>query len=203
MKKQLVIYSFLLFIIWGCGNNSLSIRDYIIYYANDKAFEAKTVLDSVEIKARVMPKEYIALLNLGPQVFDMTSKSIDSNISLTEDFSYVFLELKNIYSPVDMLCWGCSDSISLESRINYLSDSFHKSISLVSNGDTISCSISQLERTYQLTDKTKIVLGFDYSFKKLKQPLFFIIKKTNRIDHQFHCIEFSKFEKNKIKILSL
>ncbi|MES2726828.1 MAG: hypothetical protein V4643_06975 [Bacteroidota bacterium] len=203
MKIKFVLWGIVMLTFFSCNRGKLGVKEYLNYYSTDKSFEASQVSDSLELTARILSKEFMGLVTAGSQVVDMPGKEIDSLIALTEDFSYVFLDLKNKYFPSDMLCWGCADSISLEARINYLSENFNQSLCIVSGKDTIPCAITQLERTFKLNDKTRILLGFDCRFNELKAPLSLIIKPTNRIDHQQHLLEFTEFDNKKVKILSL
>lgn len=203
MKIKFVLWGIVMLPFLSCNRGKLGLKEYLNYYANDKSFEASLVSDSLELTARILPKEFMGLVTIGSQVVDMPGKEIDSILTQTEDFSYIFLDLKNKYTPSDMLCWGCADSISLESRINYLSESFYQSLCIVSGKDTIPCAITQLERTFKLNDKTRILLGFDCRFNELKTPLSLIVKQTNRIDHQQHRLEFAAFDNKKVKTLSL
>jgi hypothetical protein len=202
MKKEYTFFLYV-FLLFGCGREQLGIKEYLKHYSVDKSFEASINADSMELIARIVPKEFMGLVNIGPEVVNMPNKEIDSVLTLTEDFSYVFFDFRNTYVASDALCWGCADSISLESRINYLSDNFYKSVLLVSGKDSIECKITQLERTFKLSDKTRVLLGFDYNFYELKSPLTLVIKNTNRLDHKFHQLLFKEFDKEKIKTLNL
>lgn len=191
------------FTFLSCGGERLGTKEFLKYYSTEKSFESIIEVDSFELKVRLIPKEFMSLVAIGENVVDMPSSYIDSIIDLTENYTYVFLDFKNIYANADALNWGCGDSISLETRINYLNQDFQKSLQLVSGSDTVKCVVTQLERTFKLTDKTRILLGFDYNFNKLKSPLVFILKETNKLSHQQNLLSFKEFDKQKIKKLNL
>jgi hypothetical protein len=203
MNKYLPFVFLVLLVMQGCNRNELNISDYMNYYSKEKSFEAKLNVDSCELQARVVPKEFISIAEIGSSAVNLPASYLDSVIEMTENFTYVFFDYKNKFALVDALMWNCGDSIDIDSRINYLNQDFQKSVFLVSGQDTINCAITQLERTYKLTDRTRILLGFSYDFNNLRSPLKLILNRYNQLTFKSETLDFFQFDKTRIKKLSL
>lgn len=196
MQKYLSIFPLLLLLLFlGACKKSLPPAQYVQWVNGEKnGLLIKQATDAYEVTLQYRPAEYMALMETRDRVTEKGFASVLSNYSNAAYFALKIKKLNGIGDPLQSQEKGKAEYYS---RLRYFSEEIKNDVYLLSEGDTLKCQLSHLERTYKLTPYTNMLLAFDLEEKpkeKNKKLVFIYDDKALGLGKQTFEIEKSALE---------
>ncbi len=177
--------------------DELDLPAYVQYFnKKDNGLYADVQQDSLLFSVAIKSREYMALMNIGPDALQMPLEEIKKEVENTEDFTYIFFKIRNDGRIVKQ------DSITVLEQINYFQSGILSDASLMSGSALITPVISTYVPSNNLTNEHTIILGFPIAFSKVAKNPQFKLNKSKYFLKQI-AITLHKFNGNKIPKLSL
>lgn len=177
--------------------DELDMPAYVKYFnKKDNGLYADVQQDSLLFSVAIKSREYMALINIGPEAMEMSTQQLRAEIENTEDFTYIFFKAKNDGRIIQL------DSISVIAQINYFQTGILNDAFLINEQESISPVMSTYVPSNNLTNEHTIILAFPVAFNKISEkPVF----KLNRSKYFLKdiTITLNKFKGNKIPKLTL
>jgi hypothetical protein len=154
--------------------------DYVTWVKSvDHGLYKEKTIDDLSFSAQFKPYEYIACLEeRTPQMKESVLKKKKSEL---EDMVYIDLKIGIKNGEGELLKQDLTCAKEYSDRINYFSFQMQKDIYLVSNKDTIPCSLFHFERAYDVAPYSVFLLGFSKTNKTEKSDMTLVFH-----DNTFH-----------------
>jgi hypothetical protein len=183
-------------LITQCADE-LDLPAYVQYFnKKDNGLYADVQQDSLLFSVAIKSREYMALMNIGPEALQMPLKDIKKEVENTEDFTYIFFKIKNDGQIVKQ------DSIAVLEQINYFQTGILNDASLLSGTTSITPVISTYVPSNNLTNEHTLILGFPIAFINVDKGPKFKLNKSKYFLKEIS-ISLNKFNGNKAPKLSL
>lgn len=179
MKYTLLLSACLL--LAACGK-TLEPAEYVGWFADARhGTQVKTTTGNFEYTLEYRTPAYMALQQLGMQAdqagFDSVYKDYRSH-------DYYLLKIRNIKENKDVITEGRAGNVFSE-RLRFYAEEVGNSFALVNPGDTLFPSFTHLERTYNITPFTTILLSFERNGKDYREILFQDMPNKNLVRFTF------------------
>lgn len=179
MKKIGYILLLLLFASTACNKtpDKLGMKEYIkwVEHPDNKLKRSKTI-GEYAYKVFYKPSEYIALREA------VNAEKLDNPEAIlkrTEEIDGVYqfnFDITSADEKHSVLKHNVNNDAEYGARINYFVSHAQEDFKLVSDTDTIPCTVYHFERTYGITPQNTILLGFEKTKKSSEHDIQLIFK---------------------------
>jgi hypothetical protein len=155
-------YGILVFIVCSFSCKT-SIKDPIAFNAwihNEKnGLVQKQLTDEIEMKMTYLPSTLMAFNNLDEK--EMNNSAFEKSLEGFKGTLYFQFQLSVKDNKKDILKYALQNENDYYERLEYLNNRISEDMKLItSSNDTLDCKISHFERTYNVSPKINILLGF-------------------------------------------
>lgn len=199
MKQLLLKSGFFLLLIMLLAQcaDELDLPAYVQYFnKKDNGLYADVQQDSLLFSVAIKSREYMAMMNIGPEALRMSVEELRKEVENTEDFTYIFFKIRNDGQIINQ------DSITVLNQINYFQSGILSDASLLSGTALITPVISTYVPSNNLTNEHTLILGFPIAFRNVNKSPKFKLNKSKYFLKEI-AITLNKFNSNKIPKLSL
>lgn len=168
--NQFIIFSMLVCLL-AC-NEELDIQGYVAYFdKKDNGLTNTIAVDSSTYSVSLKSREYMALMNIGPEAMSLSKEALKEQINETEDYTYVFFKVQNDGLIIKI------DSIVRIEQINYFQSGIMNDVSLINNEKRIFPCMSTYVSSNNILNQHTIILAFPVAFSKIEKQLKFVVNK--------------------------
>lgn len=196
MKNKYFFILIVILSIFSCKEEG-DMKEYVSFFnKKENGLSEKLVSTNQVINVSIKSREFMALMNIGPDALKMKKEQISEEIQNTEDFTYVFLKIDNEENLI------VKDSIRKIEQINYFQNGILNDAILKNSNKEFKPSISTYISNNNIINSHTIILAFPIKFSDLNNKLSFSINKSKFLKENIQ-IQFPNFNKTNIPELSL
>ena len=158
MKLRLT-YLLLALVFIGCSSEKeLEGKDYLGWVKNpENGLLVKKELGEVSFSAQFKPYDFIVLNE--EKEYNLSTELVNARRKKLEGMSYYNLRIATV-DHTDILAKGVSDKAYYMQRLDYLSYDFQQDVTLVTESDSINCSLYHFVQGHGVVPYVDMVLGF-------------------------------------------
>jgi hypothetical protein len=159
MNTKIFAFFFICLFAMSCTKKKLNKKDYLQYIENeDNGLRASRIMGDVKYTLQYKPIDYVLL------------KENNSNAQQTavdlKGMQYYTLSYSLVKNDKDILRYDLSEENEYYQRVNYFSYGLQNDLYLVDGSDTLLCKLFNYVRSYGLSPRVDVVIGFNTTPKK-------------------------------------
>lgn len=156
----------------GCQED-LDIKEYVKYYnKKENGLTGSVTVDSSTYSIRIRSREYMALMNIGPEALQMNKEELKKEITETEDYTYVFLRVLNDGKIIKI------DSVQKIEQINYFQSGILQDTYLINKGNKVYPCLSTYISSNNMLNEHTFILAFPIAFNTVETKPEFVLNKS-------------------------
>ena len=153
-----VVFSFAGLLL-SCSRQELPPVEYVNWIKNaENGLRKSKEIDNYIIDVQYKPVDYVIANELRKET--ITKEEYQQKLQEFKGMDYFTLKLDVKNTPLSVMKYGLQDEAQYQQRVQYFSFDMQRDIKLVSDNDTIPCSLYHFERSYDLGKHRNFVLGF-------------------------------------------
>ncbi len=172
-KVSLYLIATIMVLLSSCRDD-LDIQSYVKFFnKKDNGLSNSIKIDSNIYDISIKSREYMALMNIGPDALYLSKEELKKQIDETEDYSYIFFKIKNDGKIIK------HDSVQKINQINYFQSEVLNDVYLLNDDVKIHPCISTYISSNSMFNEHMLILAFPISFNQLESNPLFVINKSN------------------------
>ena len=160
-SKSRLLFAVLAVLVFASCKKSYTPLEYKQWIESDESgFKKKKTIGSLEYEMQYQTREYLLLLNNGPEAFEKEINIAEEMNNYSEDVQVLFT-IRNL-DGIPPLEYNVQDEMEYYARIQYLNSKVSNDFFLVSNEtDTAKCMFAHLERDFGISPEIRLNLAFN------------------------------------------
>ena len=172
--KSSLLFCFIL-LLTQC-REELNIPEYVQFYnKKDNGLNTIIVQDSNIYTISIRNREYMALINYGPDAIKLSNEELKKQIDETEDYTYVFFKVQNNGKIIKL------DSVDKIGQINYFQSAILNDVYLLNSDKKIYPCLSTYISANNIMNEHTLILAFPISFNTIESKPQFVLNKSKYI----------------------
>ncbi|MES2382827.1 MAG: hypothetical protein V4538_17400 [Bacteroidota bacterium] len=173
MNKSKSLFAIIILLVFTQCKDDLNIAEYVQFYnKKDNGLTQSVQQDSTVYAISIRSREYMALMNIGPDAMHLSKEELKKQIEETEDFTYIFFKIQNDGLIIK------KDSVEKIDQINYFQSGVLNDVYLINKGNKIYPCLSTYISSNNMVNEHTLILAFPVPFSEIESKPEFIVNKS-------------------------